>query len=968
VRQFALFTGHTVLATSSVLAAFMGGLALGAWPAGLLADRSSLRRLLRLYGAVELGIGACGLLTLPLISLAGRLVLTEGFLSAPAAFQSAAYFAAACAILIVPACLMGATLPLLTRWWSARDRLGDRGNSRGSAASEGWGAADRGDSRGSAASEGWGAADRPLSLLYGLNTLGAVAGAALAGFALIPWIGISRTLAVAASLNALCAALAWAASAFERDEKPQAPAAVHEHPPAAGQKRAMTILALTGAAAMICEVAWTREFALVLGSTVYAFTVMLATFLLGLAAGSLAFHRLRVKSATPFGWTGLGLLLSAAALCVYAGLPFFGRLPYLLLKLQGLAAVGPGAFTAVQCLLCACVTAAPTLLMGAVFPWAAAAAAPDSASIGRATGACYTANTLGAIVGSAAAGLALLPLLGVESSLLAAVWIYGGAALLAFDAAPLAPRLAAARRWLPAAALAGLGLLSAVLSDWDPRLMAAGVFIYAPAYASIGSYADFVRRLREDELIFHENGANASVTVLRTDIGTSYMRINGKTDASEGQDMATQWLLGYLPLAAHPASPRRALVVGLGIGVTASALASEPGIDRIDVAEIEPAVARGARFFESANRGVLRDPRIRLRFADARQVLAAPGEPYDIITSEPSNPWIAGIASLYTREAFEAARGRLAPDGVFCQWFHGYFMSEQDFRMVVKTFVSVFPNAMLMSFGQADYFLMGSNTPWRVDYGKVRRMFEKNEGFRQDMLRLRCGLDHPLTFLAWPFVDGDSDLRSYAGDGPVHTDDRPTLEFSAPRSFQVRKAVAIHESLASAKTTMLPDGLFGAPAPARAMALIHDLSAQKFLADGDQGRAEKHIKEALSLDPGCGRAWVRWGNLRELQGRPAEALSSYLKGLKLEPSYVEGKTLLGRWFAEHRQMDNALRELEGALALAPGYPAAAVEAGLIYLVRNRTEDARRVASSALAVPIMDVELRKKLLYILEKSS
>jgi len=497
--------------------------------------------------------------------------------------------------------------------------------------------------------------------------------------------------------------------------------------------------------------------------------------------------------------------------------------------------------------------------------------------------------------------------------------------------------------------------------------MASGVFLYAPAFADLRTYGDFLRRLEADKILFHKNGANASVAVFETDIATRYLRINGKTDASDGPDMATQWLLGYLPLALHPGAPRRALIVGLGIGVTAAALASEPGLERIDVAEIEPAVADAARFFESANRRVLHDPRVRLRFADARQLLAAQGAPYDLITSEPSNPWIAGIASLYTREAFEAARDRLAPEGVFCQWFHGYLMSEDDFRMVVKTFVTVFPHAMLMSFGQADYFLMGSREPWRVDYRKTARMFEENLEFKNDMVRVEHGLDHPLTFLAWPLVCGDRALRSYAAAAAVHTDDRPTLEFSAPRNFRTKKAVAINDALSQAKDTTFPDGLVNAPAGAKAMALLRALSGEVLLTNGDPDRAEKSLKEALSLDPGCGRAWVQLGRLRERQRRANDAFSAYSKGARLEPAYTKGRHLLGKWLAERGRFGPALRELEKALELTPGYAPAAAEAALIYLFRKRPRDAQALATLALSLPAADEGERKKLLYILDQS-
>lgn len=947
VRELTLYGGHTTLAASAVLAAFMAGLALGSSAGGRAADRLDPRGLLRLYGGLELAIAASALLTKPLIGLCGSLLLRAGIVDLPPWAQSAVYFLAFFTLLLPPTVLMGATLPVLTRWRSVR-RSAD--------------------------------ADVSLSLLYGLNTLGAVTGTALAGYILLPAIGVTRTMISAALLNAACCAMALGAARTEgASPKPKPPAGesiARILPLPAG------LLALTGAAAMICEVAWTRAFAVLLGSTTYAFTTMLLTFLLGLAGGSLAFHRLRMGrrgregrhpgASRPPSFTGLGVLLCAIGASVYAGLPFFDRLPYWLLRLHGWTALDPNFIHLIHFLLCSAVMIVPTLLMGAVLPWTVAAALPPNDSIGRHTGAYYAANTAGAIVGSAAAGLVLLPLLGPARSLLLAVWAYGTAALIAWSA--LYSRRARSKlpwnipRYAAPAAVPVLLALAIVLCPrWNPRIQASGMAQYHIHYASVEDYGAFVRKLEKDTVLFHRDGANATVDVLRTPFGALFMRINGKTDASELGDLSSQLLMGYLPRVLHPGRPRRALMIGLGSGVTAAALAADPGIDRIEIVEIEPAVAEAARLFERANRGVLGDPRARLRLADGRQVLASPGPVYDLILSHPSNPWIAGIANLFTREAFVSARDRLADDGVFCQWFHGYLSSDEDVRMILRTFSTVFPHTLLLSNSGVDYFLIGAKTPLSWDRDRTKKVFDRLPPMRDDLRRLGRGLDDPLTLLAGSFVLDDSGVRAYGGEGRLHTDDRPRLEYSAADNFHSRRATHSTRDFAAEVPSTLPGRLLGTKLTGPERALLYDLLGRRILRRKLAGRAEEPIKKALSIDPRCARAWTHLGLIHEARGEDADALGAYRMAVKLDPELAEARTRLGAYYAGHNRVDEGLKELRRALELAPGDPWASAEAGLILLVKGDKAGAARLARTALAKSLPDIEPRLRLLHILEQA-
>jgi spermidine synthase len=943
LRLITLFSGHTTVATSAVLAAFMGGLALGAFLGGRAADRLPPARLLRLYGMLELSIGITGLLSKPAISILGTLAIDLGVLSFPPVLQSLTYFLLSFVLLLIPTTIMGATLPLLTRWRSLEYTDRQPAPVEPSLASPK-----------NHHTTTRGGADRSLSLLYGLNTLGAVLGTILGGFVLLPSLGLTKSLICAAAVNSLAAFLVLGVGRNSSLGK--------SHPKAGKATqpvlwRPAVILGLTGAAAMISEVAWTRAFSLILGSTVYAFTVMLATFLLGLASGSLAFHRLYPRKQAEY--SGLAILLGGIALSVFIGLPFFDRLPYLFLRLHDFAFLKTDLVYLVQFAFCALVMIVPTFLMGAVLPWAVAVACPERASIGRHTGAYYAANTTGAIIGSATAGLILLPMVDVDRSLMMAVWIYAGAGLVAFGG------MAGAWNGWSRIRYAALPVILLVMGTWfrpalSQRILTSGMFLYSAHYSSVKDYSGFTREMARDNVLFHRSGRNATVTVLETATGSRYMRINGKTDASESKDMGTQLLLGYLPLLLHPAQPRKALVVGLGSGVTPAVLASDPLLQRIDVVEIEPMVAEGARLFSRANRNVLEDPRLQLHFADARQWIASKGDPYDVIISEPSNPWIAGIASLYTREAFESVKGRLARDGIFCQWFHSYYMSVEDFKMVLRTFTSVFPHTMLMYYNQGDYFLMGSRTPWRIDYRKIERAFAGNRNLRQDLFPLEPVIDHPLRLLGWTFALTDADLRKYAAGSRVHTDDHPTLEFTAPRHFHKKQAGVILEELRKYKSRWVPDGLVGLKDTNREKAVLMDLAGQSLLLTNNLEGAEGAFKKALHLDPKSARTWTHNALLLERRGDKERALQAYQKAVLLDPQYWEGRRQLGRFYSLQGRLEEGAVELLEALNLIPADPQASLDLARIYEALGRRFEAAKIVRAALQKSIHDEDIRASL--------
>lgn len=917
VRVFALAFGHTTVAVASVLTAFMGGLALGSSLGGKLAARLHPRSLIPAFIIVE----CVTALTAVLAMAAARAVAPHLPLNAPTT-----WFLTATCIIVIPTTCMGATLPLLVRWR-------EHGRAQAGAA---------------------------VGILYGVNTAGAVAGVLYAGFIGIAQFGMTRTLLAAVGANIAAAIAAYLSHARAgRDEAATPASADTRRPPGAEFLSGSTVaimLAVTGAAAMLCEVAWTREFSLLLGSSTYAFAIMLGTFLTALSAGSFGFTILQ-RYVRP-GRTLLSVTLAGAAGALILYLPVFNILPFLYLQLSPLTASLPPILPALQVILCAAVMGLPVFFMGLLLPMAVSVTRPGARG-GAPVGLLYTAATIGNIAGSALGGLACVPVLGAEHTLVLAGCLYAAGALaVAFPGV----RCCA---WK----IAGVGVATAVFTlavfarpRWDPFIRSSGIFLYAPDYQDIKTYEQFVREARKYQLLFHADGVNSTVAVMQTPWGERFMRINGKTDASTATDTPTQLLQGYLPLILHPGRPRDALVIGLGSGMTAGALATASSLKTIDCIEIEPAVITAASLFGRYNHYVLDDGRLRIISADARHYLAAADKRYDIISSEPSNPWIAGIAQLFTREAFELARGRLNDDGVFCQWFHSYSMGQDDFRMVLRTFAGVFPHVLLMTTSHNDFFLLGSATPWRIDYGALRHHFETNPVLAQDLRTV--GLGNPFTLLATTFLLEDDAFRAYAGSGRIHTDDHPTLEFSAPHYLYRGQEKEIFAGLVAARASMLPAGLTGfAPSPQERVALFNT-AGEAFMRTQDLAQAEAMFSQALTIDRANAQTLTNLGRVYNLKDEHFKAKEALQRALNNDPTFSLAWFHLGMLNITQGMMDQGIRDLESGLRLAPYDPMGNLQAALAYLKQGQREKAAARLRKALSRPIPNTTLRRSLIYTL----
>jgi spermidine synthase len=658
-----LFLGHAAYAQSLVLAVFMGGLAGGAWLAGRYSAR--VRNPLRAYAAIEAAIGLLALVFHAVF--AGVTDWAYGSLL-PALGTDAPVLAAKLALsaaLIVPqSVLLGMTFPLMSA-----------GLARAHPA----------------------AAGESVAMLYFTNSLGAALGVLASGFVLIEALALPGTLRFAGAMNLVLAAAVWLLA--RPAERVLSPA------PAYASSTARLLLAvafLTGLASFVYEIAWIRMLSLVLGASTHAFELMLATFILGLALGGLAVRRRVDGARSPERLLALVQLAMAGAA---AGTLALYDVTFDLMEalMQGLARTQAGyaLFNAGGAAVAALVMLPATFFAGMTLPLLTGALLRRGAGEG-AIGQVYAANTLGAIAGVVLAVHVGLPALGLKGTLLAGALVDAALGLV------LLASLGATRGGLVAAgaACAAVLLALATLVQLDVNKMTAGVFRHGDLSTS-----------REAQVLFARDGKTATVHLVKYSDATS-LRTNGKSDGSinldpgaeRGTDEITMVLTAALPLALKP-DARTAAVIGIGTGLTTHTLLQSLHMERVETVEIEAAMAEAARGFLPRNSGAFADPRGEIVIDDAKTFFAARDRRYDLIISEPSNPWVSGVSGLFTREFYRRVRGHLAEGGLLVQWFQLYEIDPSLVASVMAALGEVFPHYAIFAASDHDLLIVAGAAP-----------------------------------------------------------------------------------------------------------------------------------------------------------------------------------------------------------------------------------------------------------------
>jgi predicted membrane-bound spermidine synthase len=736
-----LFLGHAAYAQSLVLAVFMGGMALGAGLCGRLSPR--IRNPLAGYALVEAVIGALALAFHP-VFVAATGWSYEVLLPALAGEWPAlaAKLALSCALILPQSVLLGATFPLMSAGLA-------RAHPR--------------------------AAGESVAMLYFTNSLGAALGVLASGFVLIEWAGLPGTLRTAGLINlALAAAVALAARPAHAP-----PLATRADAAPDGERILLAVAFLTGLASFVYEISWIRMLSLVLGASTHSFELMLSTFILGLALGGLAVRRLVDRAESPgraLAWVQVAMGLAAlATLPVYD--KTFELMEYLM---KGLARTDVGYFFFIVSgqSVAALVMLPATFLAGMTLPLITGALLRAGAGE-RAIGRVYAVNTLGAIAGVVLAVHAGLPHAGLKATLIAGALVdaaLGLALLWRFGAAR--PALAGA-----AAACGAAFVPLAVAFELDANKMTAGVFRHGDLSSS-----------RDAKILYSRDGKTATVHLVRYDDALS-IRTNGKSDGSINLDSAsrrstdeiTMVLTAALPLALKPAA-REVAVIGIGTGLTSHTLLQSLALERVDTVEIEAAMAEAARGFMPRNSAAFADPRGAILIEDAKTYFSTRNRRYDIIVSEPSNPWVSGVASLFTREFYARVRAHLNPGGILVQWFQLYEIDASLLASVMRALGEAFAHYAVFAPSDHDVLIVASQSPLALPASAS--VFE-HPGLAKELWRIHV------------LAAGDIDAR-YLGSRstleplfesygmPANSDYRPVLDLNAARHrFTERSATDV---------------------------------------------------------------------------------------------------------------------------------------------------------------------------------
>lgn len=794
-KYLKLFLGHAAYAQTVVLVVFIGGMAVGAWLCGRYAKR--IRQPLLFYAGAELLVGLCGIAFHPVYGVATSWAYDH--LLAAACEATGPCFASSgfAALLILPqSILLGSTFPLMTA-----------GILRLYADNPG----------------------RKIALLYFLNSIGAVAGVLISTFVLVPWAGLPGASLTAGLVNAVLALAVYLIARWKY-VPPNALSPQSSNGPDGTRipRLLLGVAALTGLSSFVYEVVWIRLLSLVLGASTHAFEIMLASFILGLALGGLWIRRRIDRLKNPLTFLAavqivMGLLAVATVALANESFDVMAWMIGALAKNDS----GYILFNLGSGVIAAAIMSPPAFFAGMTLPlitYMLYRGRYGEESIGRV----YSANTLGSILGVILAIHIGLPLLGVKWSLIAAATIDVGLGIFLLTLVPARHALAHIAAW----SLLGIGGLSiaSTYSDLDPLKTASGVFRTGLA------------SLAESKILFHRDGKTSTVDVVEEQDGGVVIRTNGKPDASVQMrnpsqparaDEHTMTLTAALPLAHHP-NAETVAVIGFGSGMTTSVVLSDPTIRRVDTIEIEPAMVEGARNFLPLVDRAFHDSRSRIVIDDAKSFFARSREQYDVIISEPSNPWVSGVASLFTEEFYLRVKRYLKPGGVFAQWLHIYEFDVALLGSITTALGTAFPEFDVYAAGHGDLILIARNgAPVGTPGGHIFELPEMRAALK------RIGIEAPADINVQRVVGKPLlDRMLSRGAAAPNSDYFPYVDLNAPRArFKGSSATAVTDlALAPVPVMELLEGRFstgggpvGTPSPESSSSALRSAAASQLV-------------------------------------------------------------------------------------------------------------------------------------------
>ena len=757
-----LVIGSSAISLGFLLAAYMGGLCLGS--AFLPRIVSPKQHPLRVYAVLELGIGILGLIVLLVVPLVGRIYVaaaTQGLIG----LVLRGAIAAIC--LLPPTLLMGASLPAVVRWVETTPK-----------------------------GISW------VGLLYSANLAGAVFGCLMAGFYLLRVFDMAVATYVAVSINVGIALVSFAVGGgrkFQQISRPSPPLSAEE----SKQSRSIFIylaIALSGLSALGAEVVWTRLLSLLLGATVYTFSIILAVFLFGLWAGSTIGALLARRAENPRLVLASCQILLAVTIA-WTGYTISHSLPYW--PIDPWLSLNPWFNFEIDLVRCAWAIFPATVLWGASFPLALAAVAGPGQDPGKLSGQIYAANTAGSIAGALLFSLILIPTAGTRTSQQILIELASLAAVIAAFSMPGVRRLRTARFATIALAIVLGAALTPLISEVPWQAIA-----YGRRMAPIARAFDFDRE-HPTTVLYRGEGINSSLLIAER-AGQRQFFVSGKAEASTAPlDMRLERMMGHVPALIHP-NPRSVLTVGFGAGVTAGSFVTYPNVESIVICELEPQIPPAStKYFGQQNYNVLNDRRSRIVYDDARHYIFTTRDKFDVITTDPIHPWVKGTSTLYSKEYYELVKDHLNPGGVVAQWLPIYDSDPETIKTELATFFDVFPSGTIWSNNLNsdgyDLVLIGQADASLINVDDVQRRLDDPTYTAVSQSLNEVGFHSAVEFFA-TYAGRASDLRPLIANAQINNDMNLRLQYIAGLGLNSMAFQGIYRTILGYRK--FPDGLF----------------------------------------------------------------------------------------------------------------------------------------------------------------
>jgi len=817
LRKLVLVFGSTTFSISCILSSFMLGLGMGSLLIGRLIDRANFgkRPLLLMYVVMELAIGAYGL-SVPsfmkyFISIESVLF---GSLYESYYLYNILIFILILIMLLVPTMLMGATFPVMCK--ILIEKKASKGNY--------------------------------ISFLYFINTLGGVMGVAVSGFYLLPFRGLAFTNSTAILLNLGIALVSLSvlliferSDLFRKDgtettgrnEIRQDEDTGDFGDMARAKYNYLIYIAIfsIGVISMSLEIALTKYLSLFLGPDTYTFCIMLITFLMGITIGSILIRffigRIRNILLT------FGIFQLLIGLFCFAGVLFYKTIPWLYVVYFRETVEYSLKSVLIKLSLCSVAMLIPTILIGALFPLALNHCTTNLSKLGSSLGKVYLSNTFGSVIGAFVCAFVMIPFLGIQNTIYVTICINILVGLLCIVKSPnfrisslvrpllmeygkVDSRYALTLRFFPTAALAVISLLCIVsvffIPEWDRGIIVSGTYVYADNVfyddreRKPPSFAEFSRmyRNKKKHMIFYREGINSVVSVSKRPSGKISMKVNGKVDAGTGGDMRDQILIAQIPMmiaSSMNGKLDKALCIGFGSGVSLNVMTAYD-VSSIKLVELEAAVLEAGQYFESVNDNVLDKANVKAVVNDGRNYLLMTRDKYDVILSEPSNPFISGAAKLFTKEFYQMAIEKLSENGIYAQWIPLYGFDEASFKGVLKSFSAVFPDSVLFNYSTGNAVILGFRRKPVFDVEKIRELFYRDE-IRKFFLHKQVDVKEFHEFFAM-FNMRSGNIREFVRDALENTDDNSLVEYLAPISLNYSDRKALQRMMRDHSGTIVP--------------------------------------------------------------------------------------------------------------------------------------------------------------------